>query len=77
MTRHFIKLFPQSSSRIITQPQTELSTTEVLFNFTHLQPQGTLLVYSQHYAIHLIRTGDERYRTPLPQVVLFPLLGNG
>ncbi|KPB99299.1 Unknown protein sequence [Pseudomonas syringae pv. maculicola] len=37
--RHLIKLLPQSSSRIIAQPQAELTTTKALFQTIDFQPQ--------------------------------------
>ena len=54
-----MKLLPQSSSRIITQPQTELTTTEALLHPVHLKAQAALPVDAKNHADALVHSTEK------------------
>ncbi|MNY58390.1 hypothetical protein D3C86_1947210 [compost metagenome] len=61
-----MKLFPQSSSRIITQPQAQLATTENFLHATNPQTQCSLTIDTYYLAVYFIDAGNQRHISPLP-----------
>src|SRR5690606_24688450 len=76
-SRHLIRVLPQSSSRIIIQPQSHFPAMQQHLAGGGLQTQGATRIDPHGLAGPAVVAGLDAYLAPLPQVVSVPCVNKG